>query len=306
MPDIDSTNAGTAAIAAAVQVTHWQIGRDRSADIPNAVAVPGAFRSGAAFGGPMSMGNIIQAVLVDENEAIEYDDCNSVGFWIGDPTDNTSILAALYSTPAGFSFSKTTIVNLIIEFNWTVSAQHMANISFAYALPQFATESNAGLIEIATQDEVDAETDDSRAVTPLKLRRWFNQLVLLASHIPELPISKITGLAAALAAKANFAQTVTMLVDQATITWNFNLGTVATVTLSGNRTLALPTNGTNNVLYLLRVTQDATGSRTLTLHASIGRLGQDQPELRSGAGQTTLLGFMKWDGAVYYIGSIGE
>jgi hypothetical protein len=53
------------------------------------------------------------------------------------------------------------------------------------------------------------------------------------------------------------------LTDDATITWNTALGQIATVTLAGNRTMAAPTNlkvGT----YILRVYQDATGSRSLT------------------------------------------
>ena len=53
------------------------------------------------------------------------------------------------------------------------------------------------------------------------------------------------------------------LTDGATIAWNTTLGTVATVTLGGNRTISNPTNlrvGT----YMLIVKQDATGSRTLT------------------------------------------
>jgi len=53
------------------------------------------------------------------------------------------------------------------------------------------------------------------------------------------------------------------LTDGATISWNTALGQIATVTLGGNRTMAAPTNlkvGT----YILRVYQDATGSRTIT------------------------------------------
>ena len=53
------------------------------------------------------------------------------------------------------------------------------------------------------------------------------------------------------------------LTDGATINWNVANGRAATVTLGGNRTMAAPTNlkvGT----YILRVYQDATGSRSLT------------------------------------------
>jgi len=56
--------------------------------------------------------------------------------------------------------------------------------------------------------------------------------------------------------------TTQALTDGTSIAWNMNLGEVATVTLGGNRTLSNPTNmkvGT----YILKVTQDGTGSRTL-------------------------------------------
>lgn len=64
----------------------------------------------------------------------------------------------------------------------------------------------------------------------------------------------------------NPAATGQSLTDAVTITWDANVGEVATVTLAGNRTLALPTNlkvGT----YIIKVTQDATGSRTLAYAA---------------------------------------
>jgi hypothetical protein len=53
------------------------------------------------------------------------------------------------------------------------------------------------------------------------------------------------------------------LTDQATIATNCKIGTVFTVTLAGNRTLANPTNKRIGQTYTWIVTQDATGSRTL-------------------------------------------
>ena len=55
----------------------------------------------------------------------------------------------------------------------------------------------------------------------------------------------------------------TTLSDGATINWDASANQATTVTLAGNRTMAAPTNlkvGT----YILRVYQDATGSRTIT------------------------------------------
>jgi hypothetical protein len=58
------------------------------------------------------------------------------------------------------------------------------------------------------------------------------------------------------------------LTDQATITWDYALGYNAEVTLAGNRTLAEPTNAASGDYGTLVITQDGTGSRTLTLPAS--------------------------------------
>lgn len=54
------------------------------------------------------------------------------------------------------------------------------------------------------------------------------------------------------------------LTDGATITWDATLGFNAKVTLGGNRALAI-TNPQNGQVYTLQVTQDGTGSRTLSL-----------------------------------------
>jgi hypothetical protein len=59
---------------------------------------------------------------------------------------------------------------------------------------------------------------------------------------------------------------VQALADGATITWNIASGYNATVTLAGNRTLAI-NNATAGCYGTLKIVQDATGSRTITLPA---------------------------------------
>jgi hypothetical protein len=58
------------------------------------------------------------------------------------------------------------------------------------------------------------------------------------------------------------------LTDAATITWDYSEGYNATVVLSGNRILAEPTNMEDGDYGYLRIVQDVTGGRTLTLPAS--------------------------------------
>jgi hypothetical protein len=57
----------------------------------------------------------------------------------------------------------------------------------------------------------------------------------------------------------NPAYTHQTLTDGSTINWNTDSGSVATVTLGGNRTMAAPTNLKRGT-YILEVIQDGTGS----------------------------------------------
>ena len=88
----------------------------------------------------------------------------------------------------------------------------------------------------------------------------------------------------------NPASTAQALTDAATITWDASVGEVASVTLAGNRTLALPTNikvGT----YLIKITQDATGTRTLAYAAGYKWAGGTAPVLSTAANAIDLITF---------------
>lgn len=81
------------------------------------------------------------------------------------------------------------------------------------------------------------------------------------------------------------------LTDGATINWDMSSAINATVTLGGNRTLATPTNPIAGRTYTLLVSQDATGSRTLTFPA--GTIfdfgGAGTPTLSTTASKSDLL-----------------
>lgn len=99
----------------------------------------------------------------------------------------------------------------------------------------------------------------------------------------------------------NSIGTVVAVADGATITIDASLGSEFTVTLGGNRTLTI-TNPTSGQRIIFRPTQDATGSRTITLDANF-RYGTDIPlvVLSTGASLTDYVGFVynaaaaKWD-----------
>lgn len=100
----------------------------------------------------------------------------------------------------------------------------------------------------------------------------------------------------------NFLQPVVALSDGATISLDASLGNIFSVTLGGNRTLAAPTNPTDGQRIVLKIIQDGTGSRTLTLNA-IYRFGTDITSLTltTTASKTDYIGIMynsastKWD-----------
>ncbi len=88
------------------------------------------------------------------------------------------------------------------------------------------------------------------------------------------------------------AQTLT---DGATITCDWSLGEVATITLGGARTIAM-SGGTAGRAYTLRIVQDGTGDRSLEYGSEVPM----KPEHRRQAGQATVHQFV-CDGAAYHL-----
>jgi hypothetical protein len=96
-------------------------------------------------------------------------------------------------------------------------------------------------------------------------------------------------------------QGVQALADGASIAWNVALGHTATLTIGGARTLANPSNLVNGASYVLRVTQDGTGGRTLA-YGSAFKWAGGAPVLSTAAGAVDVITFLS-DGASLY-GSI--
>lgn len=86
-----------------------------------------------------------------------------------------------------------------------------------------------------------------------------------------------------------FAQAT--LTDASSISWDLQAAQSATVTLGGNRTLSNPTNAVAGATYLLRVKQDATGSRTLAYGNNYKFPGGFTPTLTTTANAVDLLAF---------------
>jgi hypothetical protein len=83
---------------------------------------------------------------------------------------------------------------------------------------------------------------------------------------------------------------VTADTDGATITFDLSASNIHGVTLGGNRTLAL-SNVTTNQIFMIELTQDATGSRTVTWFSTIKWAGGTAPTLTTTASKKDTFAF---------------
>lgn len=159
-------------------------------------------------------------------------------------------------TPGGDNDNWGTILNEFLEIEHNSDGTHID-----------ATTIQKGVVELATQSEVDTGTDTERAVVPATLQE-----------------------------KLYSTQTLT---DGATISWDLSLGAFAEVTLGGNRTLSSPTNMVNGASYILIVKQDGTGSRTLSFDSAYKFADGDDPTLTTTANAVDIITFIS-DGTSMY------
>lgn len=100
----------------------------------------------------------------------------------------------------------------------------------------------------------------------------------------------------------NPANTKQALTDGATVGWDASSGGVATWTIAGNRTLSAPTNLKTGGRYVLIVTQDGTGGRTITWNAVyIAQGSGTMPQPNSTAASVTTFVFDSPDGTNLYL-----
>lgn len=132
-----------------------------------------------------------------------------------------------------------------------------------------ASTTQKGVVELATDSEVNTGTDTARAVTAASL------------------------------------YTTQTLTDAASIDWDLSLGAMATVTLTDNRALANPTNLVNGASYILIVKQDGTGSRTLSFGSTYKFPDGTDPTLTTGANAVDIIAFIS-DGTSLYGSFLGN
>lgn len=107
------------------------------------------------------------------------------------------------------------------------------------------------------------------------------------------------------AAVAYTAREPVTLVDDATITPDFDAGRNFTVTLGGNRTLANPTNQAAGQSGYIRVIQDATGGRTLS-HGTNWEFAGGAPTLSTAANAVDVIAYEVFANGVILATFAGE
>lgn len=134
-----------------------------------------------------------------------------------------------------------------------------------------------------------------------RLRRYVNWIYITNdnSNPWDSVSSHLAALYAALADSDSACEGLTPLTYAATTAWDAGETTAATVTLTGNATLATPTNLLPGRVYRLIATQDGTGNRTLAFSAAYKfPVGATLP-LTGTAGQKHVIEFVS-DGAALY------
>lgn len=196
-----------------------------------------------------------------------------------------------------------------------------------------ASDTVAGISELATIAEIDTGTDTSRVITPAGLAGSALQSkvdgieagadvtdVTNVTAAGALMDSEVTNLAdvkafdpadyataaqgstADSAAKLDVAQTwtaaqrptITTLTDGATITPNFATSNDFEVTLAGNRTLTNPTNIVAGQTGSIKINQDGTGSRTLAYGSYWKFTDGEAPVLTTTASAVDILHYKVW------------
>ena len=81
----------------------------------------------------------------------------------------------------------------------------------------------------------------------------------------------------------------TELTDAATISWDLDENQVTKVVLGANRVLGAPTNMKDGGTYIIRIIQDATGSRTLTFNSVYKFPNGYAPPISTGANAVDIM-----------------
>ncbi|WP_103730649.1 hypothetical protein [Novosphingobium sp. HII-3] len=163
------TDAGLAAVQGAsgtdlTVISHLGLSDQTFVAAPTLTALPGEFKRLEIQSGTAAAPNMAHLTAYDTSADV----WNATGFglFLEDGTlFGTFSAVETVLSKAGLAFA-------LIAFDIAFTADFASNIAFGNALFVYppATSTTRGVAEIATQEEVDAGTDDQRFVTPRKLK----------------------------------------------------------------------------------------------------------------------------------------
>ena len=216
---INAQNTGTVAfVLSQIGISAQPI----AGDLAGLTALPNERKRLATMAGDVVADDTLHVTIRDES-ADAYA-LRSFGLYA-----STGVLFAVYSQ-ADPILEKSAAAMLLLAVDARLVALGTANVEFGpagFTLPP-ASETIAGVVEIATDAEVDAGLDPWRVITVRTLKRALGALTNFAlkdhrhdaadvdtgtfhaNRIPELPMSRIAGLVATLAEKASALHSHTM------------------------------------------------------------------------------------------------
>lgn len=172
------TNAGLDAIVAAesggtdeIRITQIGLTATPFVAAPTLEALPGEFKRIDAVSGQAVSANVIHVTAYDPSADVY--DVTGIGIYTSD-----GVLLAVYSAAADAVLSKAQLATGLIMFDIAFANNMAALIEFGDALflnPP-ASETVKGVAEIATNAEADAGVDDTRIMSPRKVKRVIDAL----------------------------------------------------------------------------------------------------------------------------------
>jgi hypothetical protein len=209
---------------------------------------------------------------------------NCASFFVGGTTTGSASAQVLASvSPSVFSLSAGNRVSFVAGFATTGATT--LNVSSTGNI-NVLKRSTSGLVALTANDMISGQV--------FTVQYDGTQYELLDPVLASGGGAQLNGVNSWTAGQSSAP---TALTFGATITPNFSSGNIFTVTLTGNATLANPSNLVAGQCGQMFITQDATGSRTLAYGTAWKFPGGTAPILTTTASATDILSFCSWTSA---------